>query len=58
METIAIALISFLLGITQNLGICAQPALDYKSPAEPERSVEIAVPIKAGLNPPGCPPGG
>lgn len=49
---------AFLLGLTSHVGACTQPALDYKGPPETARSVEIAIPVKLGINPPECPPGG
>lgn len=52
---------AFLLGLATNIGACTQPALDYEGPnAPPEtaRSVEIAIPIRLGIRPPECPPGG
>lgn len=58
MAEIGIALISFLAGFTSHLGLCAQPAFDYKGPEEPARSIEFALPVKLGVNPPSCPVGG
>jgi hypothetical protein len=58
MAEIAIAIISFIAGLTSHLGACTQPAVDYKGPPADGRSLEIAVPIKLGVNPPACPPGG
>lgn len=52
---------AFLLGLTSHIGACTQPAVDYKGPSDaPEtpRSLEIAIPLRVGLNPPECPPGG
>lgn len=63
MEQIAIALISFLVGFSTNLGLCARPAAEFVSEeqtiTEQQNVTEahrrtVAVPIQAGLNPPRC----
>lgn len=66
MEAFIIALtaaLSFLAGATQNVGACARPAAEFVSEeqtitneqnATGARRTTVALPVKAGLNPPEC----
>jgi hypothetical protein len=51
------AFLGFLAGLLLNMGGCAQPGFDI-SPPPPAPSIEFALPVRLGVNPPSCPIGG
>jgi hypothetical protein len=49
--TAFVAALSFLAGATQNVGLCARPAMQIITE---QQNTTVAVPVQAGLNPPAC----
>ena len=49
--TAFVAVLSFLGGATQNVGLCSRPAAEVVTD---KQRTTIAIPIQAGLNPPAC----
>lgn len=49
--TALVAVLSFLAGATQNVGLCARPAMQVITD---KQNTTVAVPVQAGLNPPKC----
>lgn len=49
--TALVAVLSFLGGATQNVGLCARPAMQIITE---QQNTTVALPLQAGLNPPVC----